>query len=97
MLVAGDHEVGIAGNRALQNTVIRFVSGDGIHMDRGRDDLSNLGHKLEMPDDLAFLPLKPAENLGDLAHDDRGNQQDRPSFDCLLPNPKRRAFPVSEG
>jgi hypothetical protein len=47
--------------------------------------------------DLVFLPLKPAEDFGDLAHDRRRSQQDKPSSDCVPPNPKRQAFPVNEG
>ncbi len=71
---AGNHQIGFAGSRTFQDTVIRFVIGNDIYRDCGTDDLSNLGHQLEMPDDFVFLSPKPAEDFGDLAHDSRGNQ-----------------------
>lgn len=63
MPVPGDHQVSPAGNRAFQDTVVRLVVGDGMHRYRGGDDLSDLGDQLEIPDDLVFLPLKPAEDF----------------------------------
>jgi hypothetical protein len=72
--------MGVAGNRAFENSVVRVVYGYGIYRDHGNDDLSDLSHQLEMSDDLVFLPLKPAEDFGDLSHDGRRNQQSKSSF-----------------
>ena len=81
MPVPGDHKVCLAGNRAFQDTVVRLIHGNRAHCYRGSHNLRDLGDQLEVPDDLAFLSLKPAQDLGNLAHDGRGNQQDKPSFD----------------
>jgi len=38
--IAGNHEMGRAGNRAFENTVVRRVFGNGIYRDHGNDENS---------------------------------------------------------
>jgi hypothetical protein len=97
MPVAGDYQMGAASNRAFENSIICFVFGYGIHRNGRSDNFGNLGHQLEMPNDLVFLPLETAEDLGDLPHDGRRNQQDKASFHGLPPNPKGQACRVNKG
>ena len=93
MVIAGDDQVGAAGQGTFQDPVVCGVFGDYLQADLGADDLGDSDHKFQIRHNLQFLPLQVfPKNACDLTQDGRGHEQNEVAVNSLLPNPKRRAL-----
>ncbi len=58
MLVTGDNQISLAGNRAFQDTVIRLVILDFVQSNFWSNDLGDVGEQFHPASDEGIIPLE---------------------------------------